>query len=162
MPNPSRRPGSRRGPWYGKFQEKLSFERGARAVYPDLRTSIARMGGYWAELEVDLTGYGSRHLRISFDRDHVTGPMVTVDGPTDSPHRYADGSLCMWYPPDPDDKRWIVSDGLLPLIGYAALHLFREEWWRETGHWLGNEAPHRVPAPKPLHKEGDHDADRNG
>lgn len=101
-------------------------------------------------VEVELPGYGSRRVRIAFDRDHVTTPRVFSDGPTDSKHRYSDGSLCMWYPEDPPEQRWVHSDGLLALIGYSIQHLFREEWWRETGEWLGPEAPHSPAAPKPL------------
>lgn len=89
-----------------------------------------------------MPGYDPRRLRIVFDRDHVQTPRVLADGPGDSKHRYSDGSLCMWYPSDPPENRWILEDGLLALIGHAILHLFREAWWRETEEWLGPEAPH--------------------
>ncbi|MEV6303903.1 hypothetical protein AB0M02_31175 [Actinoplanes sp. NPDC051861] len=68
-----------------------------------------------------------------------------VDGPNDSPHRYADGSLCMWYPYDPPELRWQRSDGPVVLLGHIAAHLIREQWWRQTGEWAGDEAPHRAP-----------------
>jgi hypothetical protein len=48
----------------------------------------------------------------------------------------------MWHPKDPPEKQWQPEDGLLTLIRYIQLHLFREEWWRETGEWLGEEAEH--------------------
>ncbi|MFN6118818.1 MAG: hypothetical protein ACK5CE_04140 [Actinomycetes bacterium] len=69
-------------------------------------------------------------------------PLVHVVGPKASPHRYSDSSLCMWFPEDPVEARWTVEDGLVELINCIALHLFREEWWRETGEWVGAEAPH--------------------
>jgi hypothetical protein len=36
----------------------------------------------------------------------------------------------------------VPEDGLLALFGMAAMHLFKEAWWRETGRWLGQEYPH--------------------
>lgn len=72
-------------------------------------------------------------------------PNVFADGPTDSPHRFSDRGrtrLCIWYPSDPDAQRWVPTDGLLALFGMAQHHLFKEAWWRESGEWLGDEAPH--------------------
>jgi hypothetical protein len=71
-----------------------------------------------------------------------TLPRVIADGPTDSPHRYGNMRLCMWHPGDPREQRWEFDDGLLALLGMTSAHLFREAWWRETGEWLGPEAPH--------------------
>lgn len=148
---------SRGGPWYGEFKRRLAFERGAKAEFPGLKTSLGRSSGYSATVMVDLPGYERRELRISFDRAHVRAPRILVDGPERSPHRFEDGSLCIWYPRDPDENRWVVSDGLVVLIGYSIEHLFREAWWRETGEWLGDEAPHGGPGPKPLQREEDSD-----
>ena len=50
----------------------------------------------------------------------------------------------MWYPRDPIDLRWARRDGAAALVGCITLHLIREQWWRETGEWLGPEAPHAV------------------
>jgi hypothetical protein len=66
---------------------------------------------------------------------------VFVPGPG-SPHPYADGSLCIWYPADPPERRWRRSDGGAALAAHIAAHLIREEWWRQTGEWAGEEAPH--------------------
>ena len=41
-----------------------------------------------------------------------------------------------------------LADGLLTLVRYAQLHLFREAWWRETGEWVGEEAGHAPPSGK--------------
>ena len=70
---------------------------------------------------------------------------VTADGPTDSPHRYDEHRLCMWYPDDPPEQRWEARDGLLALIRHAQVHLFKEAYWRETGKWVGPQAPHEGP-----------------
>ena len=80
-------------------------------------------------------------------------PLVLVDGPTLSPHRYyVDGRgfvrLCIWYPKDPSDKKWRQDDGLLALFGLTLTHLIREGYYREDiakygiAEWLGPEAPH--------------------
>jgi len=84
-------------------------------------------------------------VRIEFRlEDGGRYPRVTVDGPSDSPHRYhADGGhLCMWYPKDPASRRWCFDDGLLALIGHIQIHLIKEHLWREVGDWPGEEAPH--------------------
>jgi hypothetical protein len=77
---------------------------------------------------------------------------VYADGPDESPHRYAPApkdprsSLCIWYPNDPPERRWVPQDGLLSLIEMTRIHLFKEAFWRETGEWLGEEAPHQIPS----------------
>jgi len=105
---------------------------------------------------MDVPYYESREVEIRFSAWSRT-PRVFVDGPADSPHRYADATLCMWYPRDPPDQRWVFSDGLLVLLNYIQAHLFREAWWRETGEWLGTEAPHG-PAKEPV-SEGKEERD---
>lgn len=79
---------------------------------------------------------------VLFRKASPSTPRVRADGPSESPHRYPDGSLCIWYPHDSIDSRWVLEDGLAHLLGLTALHLFREAWWRDTGEWLGPEAPH--------------------
>ena len=92
-------------------------------------------------MTVPVPYYKARRIRILFSgRSQV--PRVIASGPEESPHRYSDGSLCMWYPDDPMERRWVLDDGLLILIGLAMAHLFREAWWRETGQWAGEEVAH--------------------
>ena len=81
-------------------------------------------------------------MRIEFRMPYPRTPRVFVDGSDDSPHRYGDGSLCMWYPADPPERRWTFDDGLNALLGHVAVHLVKEQTWRDTGEWLGDEAPH--------------------
>ncbi len=69
-------------------------------------------------------------------------PHVYTDGPSESPHRYSDGALCMWYPYDAPGQRWVRADGPEALLGHVVAHLLREQWWRSTGEWPGQEAPH--------------------
>ena len=51
-------------------------------------------------------GVPSRTVRVEFSPGSPEVPRVFTDGPQESPHRYADGSLCMWYPRDPIDLQW--------------------------------------------------------
>ncbi len=60
-------------------------------------------------------------------------------------HTYGGNRLCMWYPQDPIDRRWEREEGLLKLADTAVAHLFKELYYRETGEWLGEEAPHAGP-----------------
>jgi hypothetical protein len=133
------------GPWYGDERQRIVFEAGARRRLPSLRGSTLVSGDragrvYTASLEVPH--YAPRRVAVRFPKKSPTYPLVTVDGPTSSPHRYGEHRLCMWHPDDPAHARWQFEDGLLALLGMVAAHLFREAWWRETDEWLGPEAPH--------------------
>jgi hypothetical protein len=103
--------------------------------------------------------YESRLVEIRFT-DWARTPKVFVDGPKESPHRYPDGSLCMWYPEDPPEQKWVLDDGLLALLNYIQAHLFREAWWRENGPpWLGPEAPHEPPPKESVTEPNERDRD---
>ncbi len=131
------------GPWYGRFSDRLTFERGAKSRYPSLVSLTRRRGRGWEyRLVVNPPGSDSRRLTIEFPLQHPRLPIVRADGPASSPHRYEDGSLCMWYPSDPRDRRWVFSDGLVALIGCAQAHLSKEALWREWCEWPGSEVPH--------------------
>ena len=97
-------------------------------------------GDYQYKVKVQVPHYGERNIRIRFSGADI--PSIFADGSKESPHRYKDGSLCMWYPQDPIEHRWVFADGLISLIGLTIIHLFRESWWRETGEWLGEEVLH--------------------
>jgi hypothetical protein len=71
-----------------------------------------------------------------------------VDGPTDSPHRYSDGTLCMWYPGDPPDRQWTLADGAGALVANVTAHLIREEVYRNIGEWIGEEIGHGAVDPE--------------
>lgn len=84
-------------------------------------------------------------MEIRFEKTTPYSPRIYVDGPG-SPHRYPDdNSLCIWYPRDPPESRWVFRDRLLALVNHIQAHLFREAWWRETDEWLGPQAPHGPP-----------------
>jgi hypothetical protein len=48
----------------------------------------------------------------------------------------------MWHPGDRPDLTWQPEEGLLGLIRYAQVHLFKEAFWRRYDEWPGLEAPH--------------------
>jgi hypothetical protein len=138
-------------PWYGNVRERLRFERGARLAHPSLCSAVTGRGARAIvryQLTVPVPYYEARKLEIQLYNS--TAPAVKAifaDGPSESPHRYGDGSLCVWRPDDPPEWRWVADDGLLDLITYTQHHLFFEAYWRETaaldeGEWLGDEAPH--------------------
>lgn len=81
-------------------------------------------------------------------------PTVFADEGAASKHRNGDGSLCLYYPGDPIERRWHSELGLAVLLDLTAEHLFAELHWRNTGggddgEWVLDEAPHG-------YLEGDH------
>ena len=123
----------------------------ARSAFPTLKERRVQGSGtvtYVFTLTMPVPNYESRQVRIEFRQWLHAAPRVLVDGPTDSPHRYRDQgarSLCLWYPQDGPERRWVPEDGLLHLIGMIESHLFKEAYWREHGEWLGEEGPHDDP-----------------
>jgi hypothetical protein len=79
--------------------------------------------------------------------------VLCLDGPRDSPHRFGRRSvhLCLYYPGDPEERRWSVSDGLIRLFDLARRHLMCEHLWRAHGRrardWPVAQAPHDVTRP---------------
>jgi len=62
--------------------------------------------------------------------------VLCLDGPRDSPHRSGDAArtrLCLWYPSDPVERRWHLSDGLVRLFDLGRLHVLVEHIWRSRG-----------------------------
>jgi hypothetical protein len=142
---------SRRGPWtppawFERPAQRIRFEHdlAAHGVRPRrARPNRQHRGGYQVAVTVVPPGVDPRRVTITFSRVAPETPIVHADGPTDSPHRYDDGGLCMWYPWDPPGARWRRRDGAGALLGQIIAHLVREEWWRRTGEWVGDEVPHR-------------------
>ena len=78
--------------------------------------------------------------------DHLSlpkSPRVWVLSPPPRPdarHRYADGSLCLYYP---RDESWTPRLLLaLTIVPWTAYWLACYELWLRTGQWYGPEAPH--------------------
>lgn len=139
-------------PWFNDVRERVRLLREFHSVFPDAKVSATGRGlndDVVIRLTIPVPGYEPRKVTIkvwnSFKPQY---PRVTADGPSDSPHHYRDNALCMWHPDDDDDKRWVPEDGLLALVRHVQLHLFKEAWWRESGEWIGEEAPHVTPKPR--------------
>lgn len=62
------------------------------------------------------------------------------------------GDLCLWYPNDPRSLRWEWDDGLVAYITIVHRHLQAEEFWRRTGTWPAEDAPHGD-GPHPIRTE---------
>jgi hypothetical protein len=133
--------------WFDDLASLYAFERDARRERGELRrreTNGPRRLIY--ELVVDVPVYDhQRNVRIEFAATSPVVPSVFVDGPDDSPHRYADGSLCMYHPADPASRRWTPTEGLASLIDCIKAHLFQEAEARAGHGWPGDEAPHPPP-----------------
>lgn len=129
--------------WFEKPVGRILFLRELAGI-PDARQvkKAAYPGAFSVSLTLGPLGVPQRHVTITFSRGAPTEPKVTVDGPADSPHRYPDGTLCMWYPSDLPERRWNLDDGAAALVATVAAHLVREEWYRNTGEWLGEEVRH--------------------
>lgn len=145
----TRAAGKRRGgPWYGEGPSLLRFERNTAGKFADLRgkTNVrAPKKGRLYTVTLDVPYFAARRVEVWFGSDSPHRADVTADGPRSSPHRYDERRLCMWYPGDPIEHRWVLRDGLLCLLGMTTAHLFREAWWRETGEWLGPAVTHGDP-----------------
>jgi hypothetical protein len=56
------------------------------------------------------------------------------------PHRYADGSLCLYYP---EYGEWTSSMFIAEtIVPWTALWLYHYEVWHSTGEWLGGGIEH--------------------
>lgn len=129
------------GPWYGNDRERVRFEGAARLTVAGLR--VRNGDGRTYSFQAQVPHYGVlRDVTIAFSRRNPRVPQIRASGPTESPHRFDDGALCVWDPRGPANERWQFDDGLLHLTGLVVQHLFKEEWWREYKEWLGPEAPH--------------------
>ena len=145
------------GPWYGEDFPRIMFEREARQYFPDLASATIKSShnaGRKYRLTVHVPHYDDRRVQILFRKDSPRIPRVSVDGPVDSKHRFSSGELCMWYPEDSVDNRWVFEDGLIALLGQIIVHLFREAWYRETGEWPGPEVVHSKIESEPAEQTG--------
>jgi hypothetical protein len=145
-------------PWVENFALRLRFEVRARRAYPRMRRTIEggkRLPRVY-RLIVPVPEYEERAIELQFRRRTRAPTLMRVyaDGPVESPHRFrphpmdsqSRPSLCIWLDDDPPEMRWVAADGLLALINHTRIHLFKEAYWRETGEWLGPEAPHATVA----------------
>lgn len=134
--------------WYARPAARIVFVRRLIAcgqVARIMTTHPDFPGAFSINVRLRVDDLPVRSVTIVFTRRNALVPRVYADGPSRSPHRYTDRSLCMWYPYDPPEQRWRLRDGPEVLLGLVVAHLLREEWWRRTGEWPGEEAPHAPP-----------------
>jgi ubiquitin-protein ligase len=86
------------------------------------------------------TRYGNYHqVTIIFPDDYpYTCPKVfcSTSMPSDTPHRFQDGSLCIQY------HDWKNTFTISTVIGWTAHWLHSYEVWLNTRRWPGKEAYH--------------------
>ena len=131
--------------WYSRPASRLAFKRQLAATGLPVRAANPPLhlpGGFAVAVELRVPDLPEQTITIVFGPTARAVPRVFADGAKLSPHRYSDGSLCMWYPGDAAEQRWTRRDGGAVLIGHIVAHLLREEWWRCTGEWPGAEAEH--------------------
>ena len=137
--------------WFLDVAPRRAFERFGCVPLAFFTSTFEYVAGHWIYMltfVIAIPTIGARLLRVGFIDRHSGLPSVqlmeAIADPADprwSPHRYGDGSLCMWFPDDPPARRWVPADGLEALVVYIRAHLVREDWWRRTGEWPGPEAP---------------------
>ena len=145
------------GPWFQDFKKLFLFERGANSYCQKngiklIKTKSGNIFRYTLPIEVPHYNV-TRIVNITLTERYSSLPKIVVDGPSDSPHRFDSKYLCIWYPWDNKECRWIYTDGLLQLIALIQIHLFKEYWWREFDEWLGPEVKHTytIDAPEENH-----------
>jgi hypothetical protein len=52
------------------------------------------------------------------------------------------GGLCLWYPKDPQALQWTWGRGFDDYVRILQRHFWCEEFWRRTGIWPIEDAPH--------------------
>jgi hypothetical protein len=66
----------------------------------------------------------------------ILSPML----PSDAPHRYSNGALCLYYP---GDGSWTPAHSIAQtIVPWTALWLTFYEIWQRTGTWYGAEVSH--------------------
>lgn len=135
-------------PWFAAPAPRIRFLHELKAVGATTHPATKQYpGGFHIHLTLHADGLPARQVCIQFSQHSPDTPRVSVDGPTRSPHRYSDGTLCMWYPDDPRHTRWVPGDGAADLVTRIAVHLIKEAWWRRTAEWIGPEVTHGDPDP---------------
>lgn len=135
--------GWREPPWFDQPGARVRFLHQLRGLAGvKVGGDPGHRSGFAVSFTVNVTGLPPRRVSVQFRPRNPSVPLVFVDGPADSPHRYGDGNLCMWYPEDARDLVWAPPDGAADLVARIAVHLLKEEHFRETGDWVGPEVAH--------------------
>ena len=128
--------------------------------------SVTRVLDHRLGVEFDFTfepprelahhGYAAEHGRVLVGRRAGADPLSWPRGPRrrwlhrnpapgDLDEHRSTGSLCLWYPGDPEPLRWSWEHGFEAFVVRVHRHLFCEEFWRREGRWPAEDAPHGHP-----------------
>ncbi len=89
------------------------------------------------DIDSDTYTVRIRYHPLEVPKVHIMSPEI-INSP--NIHRYADMSLCLYFPPDdPWKKTDLIHKKLIP---WTSEWLVYYELYLHTGDWLGPEAPH--------------------
>lgn len=145
--------------WYGNAPWwRVALEARARRVYGESLTVTEWPGQLEYRVALDVRGPAELvEVRVLFyaDPPYQTWGLDPSDYPRVFAERYRpskhrmpdDDALCLYYPRDPEWRRWTADKGLLDLLDLIVDHLCCEDLWRATGGfeggvWPGDEAEH--------------------
>lgn len=127
---------------------QIQLEAGARRAGIDFRRFVDGPVVRY-EFEVDVTGtLDTVGVEVKFGPRGSDRPAIRVDGPECLRHRWDDGTICVWDPGDPVERRWVLGDGFEALRNHIQLHAFCEEECRQGGKWLKPESDNPHPRKK--------------
>jgi hypothetical protein len=111
-------------------------------TFPQFCPTVSRTGGIlWRGTLQPSAESPLYRLRIVHEPHHV--PQVFVECPqlrADAPHRYRDGSLCLYWP---GEWQWRSGESLAAtIVPWAAMWLYYYETWLVTDEWCGPASPH--------------------
>lgn len=115
-------------------------------IYGRFRSLYAKSTPTWIGVLQPHKGADLYEIQITYRPPHP--PQVFVLSPElweKAPHRYSDGSLCLYFPKDGSwTPRHFIAFTIIP---WTALWLECYELWKETSllgkpEWFGLEAPH--------------------
>ncbi len=116
--------------------------RGMRVAFPQFAPTLTRGGGTtWHGTLHPTAESPLYHVTITHPFDRIPAVMVVKpDIRPGAPHRYRDGSLCLYWP---EEWRWTCRASLADtLVPWTVLWLYYYEIWLVTEEWLGPSAPH--------------------
>lgn len=119
-----------------------------RETFPQFSWRVTRASGLDWRGELQPTADSPvYHVQVIHEPNRA--PKTFVRRPAvvrNAPHRYADGSLCLYWPVE---WQWrpteLLSETIVP---WTALWLYYYELWLVTREWLGPSSPHNVGGPK--------------
>ncbi len=115
--------------------------RAMREAFPQFRHEPDGAGLIWRGTLQPTAESPEYTVVITHPFDRV--PWVRIVAPKlhqRAPHRYGDGTLCLYWP---EEWRWTSTASLAAtLVPWTALWLYYYEIWLVTDDWLGPSSPH--------------------